>query len=228
MSRADESPHAALTSAFLTAAQGLGAVDSRTLCEAHDQTPVVEHELVFSLLLWETTLDQAVKAMLKLNEAFVDMNELRVCMPGDIAAVLGARYAQCERRCEVLVESLRQISALHPGSGIHELSEMNKRDAKKELLSVEALPRFAAARTLLLALDAHAFPMDTKLARELHKNGFVDDHSDPDALAAQLEHDIPSSDTAAIYSAMERWMHGEIEIEAVKRKKGTPASGRVS
>lgn len=164
------------------------------------------HELVFSMLLWESTMDNAVRAMQKIHEQFVDYNELRVAFPSEIESLLGARYQRGEDRSQRLHTALSMIFEKNQCLTLKPLLEMNKRDAREFLESLDALPRFVISRILLLGLDAHALPLDAKIARALHKAKLIQSAKNPDTIAVSMERVIRANQTLETYTRLERWL----------------------
>lgn len=195
----------------------LAAIGSKaewnTPVDALSQVPMPEwcdeplvHELIFSMFLWESTLENAQKVMAKIHEQFVDYNELRVCFPHEIEVLLGSRYQRAEDRSTRLIESLRAIFVLHQKLTLEPLREMGKRDARELLSSIESLPRFVVSRVMLLGLEAHALPLDAKIARALHKADLIGNAKDPDNIASTLERSIRANQTLETYTRLERWL----------------------
>ncbi|MBO6513081.1 MAG: hypothetical protein JJ974_03855 [Phycisphaerales bacterium] len=183
------------------------SVDALSLCAMPEwcAEPLV-HELIFSMFLWESTIENAQKVMGKIHDQFVDYNELRVCFPHEIEALLGSRYQRAEDRSIRLIESLRAIFDHHQMLTLEPLREMGKREARDFLSSIEALPRFVVSRVMLLGLEAHALPLDAKIARALHKAGLIANAKDPDNIASTLERSIRANQTLETYTRLERWL----------------------
>jgi len=182
-------------------------VDAESVCPSPEwcSEPLI-HELVFSMLMWESTMENAVKAMGKIHEHFVDYNELRVSFPHEIMAILGSRYQRAEDRSVRLLGALREIFHQNQRLSLEGLGGMSKREAKEYLSSIETLPRFVVSRILLLGLDAHAMPMDAKIARALSKAGLIKNAKNPDTIAVTLERAIRANQTLEVYTRMERWL----------------------
>ncbi len=182
-------------------------VDAESVCPSPEWcTDPLVHELVFSMMLWESSIENAVKAMAKIHAEFVDYNELRVCFPHEIEALLGSRYQRAEDRSTRLIDSLRQIYFTHQRLTLEPLREMSKREARDFLVSIESLPRFVVSRILLLGLEAHALPMDAKIARALHKADLIKSAKNPDTIAVTLERSIRANQSLETYTRMERWL----------------------
>ena len=182
-------------------------VDALSLCpnERWCAEPLI-HELVFSMLLWESTMENAIKAMGKIHEHFVDYNDLRVSFPDEIEALLGSRYQRAQDRSVRLLDALREIFLKYQRLTLEPLREMNKREAKEFLTSIESLPRFVVSRVMLLGLDAHAFPIDAKILRALHKAKIIPGSKNADSIAVVLERSIRANQSLETYTRLERWL----------------------
>ncbi len=182
-------------------------VDAASVCPMPGwcDEPLI-HELVFSMLLWESTMENAVKVMGKIHEQFVDYNELRVAFPHEIQELLGSRYQRAEDRSVRLIGALRSIFLTYQKLTLEPLREMSKREAREALLTLEVLPRFVVSRILLLGLDAHALPLDAKIARALHKAELFKSSKNPDAIATTLERVIRANQSLETYTRLERWL----------------------
>lgn len=182
-------------------------VDALSLCPSEQWcTEPLIHELVFSMLLWESTMENAIKAMYKIHEHFVDYNDLRVSFPDEIEALLGSRYQRAQDRSIRLLDALREIFFKYQRLTLEPLREMNKREAKEFLTSLESLPRFVVSRLMLLGLDAHAFPIDAKILRALHKAEIIPGSKNADSVAIVLERSIRANQTLETYTRLERWL----------------------
>jgi len=158
------------------------------------------------MLLWESTMENAIKAMGKIHEHFVDYNDLRVSFPDEIEALLGSRYQRAQDRSVRLLDALREIFLKYQRLTLEPLREMNKREAKEFLTSIESLPRFVVSRVMLLGLDAHAFPIDAKILRALHKAKIIPGSKNADSIAVVLERSIRANQSLETYTRLERWL----------------------
>lgn len=226
------SPDRIVNTDELLGAIGAATIDDEPVSAAHlspdtlGQCDPLVHELVFSMLLWEAAIDQAQRGMEKLRESFVDCNELRVCLPHEIADILGGRYPRLEERCERLVASLRWIFSRSQALTLEPIRDLNKRDARNELLSVDAIPRFVASRVLLIGLEAHAFPIDEKLARSMHKARLVEQAREPERISSELERDIRAGEALGLYTRLERWLIEHDKQVALERSQKRSVKNR--
>ncbi len=160
-------------------------------------------QFLYSFLLWEGGARHAQVAAARLQEALVDVNDLRVCTPSELAGLLPSRYPRAQERCERLLTALDAIYQLENRVHLTHLAEMTKRDARAWLDALPGIPRFVVSRVALLALDAHAFPLDERLVRWLRKQKVSLDGTGADDIAARLERRIRAGDARAIYLAIE-------------------------
>ncbi|MEM0983257.1 MAG: hypothetical protein AAGI17_04835 [Planctomycetota bacterium] len=162
-------------------------------------------ELVRALLQWEASHSQARAAYQRLLSSVIDYTELRICFPADVAKVLGPRYPRVEERCERLRCALNDIAAREQSLSLARLGEMNKRDAKQYVESIEGLPKFVAARVVLFGLGGHAFPLDDRLLDHLIGAELFEPDTDVDSAAAKIERALRAGEAADGYDLLELW-----------------------
>ncbi len=160
-------------------------------------------ELLYVFLHWEAGSEHATGAMERLASAFVDVNELRVCHPSEVASILGVRYPKGLERSERLAAALRGIYDRENVLGLESLREMSKRDARGYLESLAGVPRFVAARVLLLRLEGHAMPVDARLLAMLRGEKVQVGTNDPDEACGKLERAVRAADARDVYLALE-------------------------
>lgn len=160
-------------------------------------------ELVFSFMLWETTTKHADASMLKLNEAFIDLNELRISLPDELAAIVGSRCPRGAERTLRLRMALNEIFLLEHSMSLARLCELPKRDARQYLIDLPGMPAFVASRVCLLALGAHTFPLDDRLRQVLVSNKAADPSHKTDSCASWLERQFRAGEAAGAYLKLE-------------------------
>lgn len=165
----------------------------------------VLHELVYSMLLWEATPSQALNALKRLLGAVVDYNELRICMPDEIAGLLGPRYPLVEERAARLKAALHHVYNLEHEVTLARLPGLSKREARAYLDALEGVPPFVAARVTLVALGGHAAPLDQRLYDLLVAHGAIDEEPDLPSAASKLERAVRASDSAELFALLDAW-----------------------
>lgn len=167
------------------------------------------NELVVSMLLWEASAAHAAKAIERINEELVGLNELRVCLPEELSTIIGVRMPRSLERAQRLIAVLNEIYDRENALTLAKLREMNKRDAQEYLSSIDGLPPYAAARVILFGMDWHAFPLDERLAKMLSVEGVITPGDPVEQQNAQLERGVRASDSARAYSLIERWAQNQ-------------------
>lgn len=169
----------------------------------------VVEELIFSFMLWDASTPQARTAMKKLQEAYVDANELRISFPPEIVQVLGERYPHAAERSERLRACLGDIYRREHGVSLAPLLEMSKREARAYLESLEGIPSFVAARVVLVALEGHAIPVDHRLVSLLMRSSVTDQTASPESVQSWLERQISADQAAATHAMLQAWSDEE-------------------
>jgi hypothetical protein len=188
----------------------------KRLHTAHDVSPVdpaqasrpeqanaILWQLVFSILAWECSPTRAANPTGKLHTAVVDYNEMRVCLPDELASMIGDRYPRARERAVRLRSVLNDIFRREHSVTLDHLVAMNKRDARAYLDGLEGCPPYAAARVALLELDGHAMPVDDRLLAVLRDEDAVPENSTPQTAAAWLERQLRAGEARATYLMLE-------------------------
>ncbi|MEO0483657.1 MAG: hypothetical protein AAF138_08525 [Planctomycetota bacterium] len=173
--------------------------------EAPEDADPLLHQLVFSILLWETTSNQAATAHKRLLAAVVDYNELRICLPDDLVQIMGDRVAIVRERAVRLRSTLNAVYEREHALTLEPLASMGKREARTYLETLEGCPRFAAARVVMLELGGHAAPVDDRLHALLVRQGLIPDGADIDTATAWLERKIRAADGSTPFHLLEAW-----------------------
>jgi len=188
------------------------------------QRPICEdsltNELVFSMLLWESSFDHALKAVERIHEELVDLNELRVCTPDELASILGVRMPRSSERASRLIRVLNEIYSRENTLFLQSLSEKTKREVQDYLESIDGLPSFAISRVILLALNWHAFPLDERLAKLLAAKDIVTQSSSLGQQGAELERGVRASDALRTYTHIEHWAHSQRSTSRARNSTG--------
>lgn len=162
-------------------------------------------ELVFSFLLWESTTTLARSARLRLQTELVDYNELRVCLPNELAELVGPRDPRGEERAQRLRATLSEIYRREHAITLVPLVSAGKREAKLYLESLEGITPFVVARTLVVALGGHAVPVDDRLRDLLAGEGIVEPGTPVDVVTGWLERQVRSADAAQTAMMLQAW-----------------------
>lgn len=178
-------------------------------------------ELVYSILMWEASSNQAKAAFKRLHEAFVDYNDLRAAIDEEIVDVLGEKFPLAMERARRLRAALHDIYRRQHGVSLGHLVDLSKRDAKAYLESLEGVPVFASHRVLLGELHVHAVPVDERLRDLLAAEGVLDEANDVNSATSFLERNIHAEETLQAAASLQAW--SDDEGQPPKREKRAPA-----
>jgi hypothetical protein len=186
--------------------------------EGHDPLVV---EFVQSFLAWEAGTARAEAALKRLLHAVVDYNELRVCLPDELARILGERYPRALDRAARLRAALNDLYRREHAVTFQPLTGMPKRDARLYLDALDGVPPFVAARMTLLTLGGHAFPADDRILVALKEEQAAPPDLPIDGAESWLERQFRSGEAVGAYLLIEGWLN-----ERTARRAGaerTPA-----
>ncbi|MBU6414203.1 MAG: hypothetical protein KGS45_12100 [Planctomycetes bacterium] len=184
-----------------------------------DADPVVR-EVMYSLLLWETTSSNARSAFRKLTETFLDVNHLRVAMPDEIGAALGERYPKALERASRLRAVLFDVFKRENGLAMSRVTAASKRDARTYLDSLEGMPPFAAARVAAVSMGVHAFPVDDRLLRLLTQEKVVEPALSAAEAGRWLEHHVPVAESEGLVDLLQHWSDTSATAKAEQDASG--------
>lgn len=197
MSTADLEP--TLKSLFKSLRSTYGAPEA----PAAPEDPI--DEFLWAFLVWETSTSKAENALKRIQSTVVDINELRVSLPGEIIAMLGERYPLVEERAVRMRAALDDIFRREHAVSLASLKSLGKREAKQYLDSIDAIPGYVSSRVTLIALGGHAAPLDQRtldlmMAEEIFEPGT----SIEDATAA-LTRVIKAADSMESFLLLQAW-----------------------
>lgn len=159
-------------------------------------------QVVWSLLLWESSASKAERALEAILEEIADINELRVCLPGEMVGMIGSRYPRAEERSRRMRACLQSIYEREHKMVLGVLETVTKRDARAMLDGIEGMVPFVASRVMLLELGGHAFPMDGRLC--VLSRGLLGVSDKPEELSSRLERVLRAGEIAPAYRCLER------------------------
>lgn len=170
-------------------------------------------EIVFSMLLWESSLAQARSAYKRLQEHVADFNELRVCFAWEMVPMLGERYPLASERCVRIKSVLQDIFKRQNRLSLESILQMPREEAAAYVSSLEGLPPFAAARVTRYRLELPAIPVDQRLYTLLAEAGVLAEGEACDGLyrhaSAVLERQLKGSDADEACRLFQAWSDDE-------------------
>jgi endonuclease III len=186
----------------------------------------VLRELVRSYLLWESTTAKADAAMRRIDDAVVDINELRVCLTDEVVSILGTGLSRVEERATRLRATLHDVFQREHCLRLSHLADRSRKDARQYLMSLAGVPEFVAARVALLRLGIHAMPVDERTLACLKHAKAVDPDADVIAAASHLDRAVKSGDGPLAHRAIQAWVDDTSAV--VVRSGKAPATRKTA
>lgn len=162
-------------------------------------------QLVYSFLLWDCTTSRADNAFKRLEDTYVDMNDLRVSRTEEIMGVLGKTYPRADERVARIKASLRDVYLREHAVSLASLREGGKREARKYLESLEGMHHFVAARVALLAMDSHAVPIEERLYAKFLKAGIFEPDTPIEKAIGSIERHVKASEGLDTYLILQAY-----------------------
>lgn len=166
-------------------------------------TDALVYQLVYSMLLWESSHASAFACLESIRAGVVDFNELRVCSVEEVVALLPKDCPRREERADRLLACLNAVFLREHGLSLGVLNTVSKREARQYLDAIGALPAFVAARIVLVSLGGHALPVDGRILRALGEHGVAMDGADEAEAGSRLERAVRAADSARVYGLLE-------------------------
>lgn len=162
-------------------------------------------QLVYSFLLWDCSTNRADNAFKRLEDTYVDMNDLRVSRTEEIMGVLGKTYPRADERVARIKAALRDVYLREHAVSLASLREGGKREARKYLESLEGMHHFVAARVALLAMDSHAVPIEERLYAKFLKAGIFEPDTPIEKATGSIERHVKASEGLETYLILQAY-----------------------
>lgn len=151
-------------------------------------------QLIIGILSGCTSLIKAQTIFRKLRQQVVDLNELRVTPPMELAEMIGDAVPLAREKAQRIVDSLNAIRRRQDSLELGFLKQRGRREAREYLESLEGVDRAAAASVVLYSLGGHAIPVDDLTLYVLQKEDVVDPDASPAEVQAFIERHVNASD----------------------------------
>lgn len=187
-------------------------------CACHGD-PVLR-EFVRSFLAWDASLVKADNALKRIDQAVVDINEFRVCMPDEMCQIVGPNYPRVEERCQRLRSALNDVYKREHRVSLAQLADKSKRAAREYLDGLAGIVPYVSARTVLVALGGHAFPLDSRSHQKLVQADVLDEGMTPEDASAWMERSVRAGEALAAYGLIQAWCDSADKPAARRAKAG--------
>ncbi len=170
----------------------------RSLKKRHGKVKAVVFDdpveaIVYAIISENVRSSKARSIRRRINEHFINLNDLRVSRTEEISEVLGSDSAATRRTADRLTEVLNAIFHKFDKVGMEELKEMGKRQGRKELEKFQAAGQFALNYCFLTAIGGHAIPLTPRMIEYLKADDLVDPAATDEDIASFLERQISAS-----------------------------------
>ncbi len=184
----------------------------------------VEYALIYSMI-GEYLSESATKsAMEKLDQCFVDFNDLRVSRADEVVEMLGEDTPVTRQISATINKVLNGIYNSYNKVSLEALKKMGKRPAKQILEKIEGISRFTVDYCMLTSLGGHAIPLTNTMVDYLKDNELVDPEADQQQIEGFLTKQIPAKNGYDFYA----FLRTESESEESRKKKKVAATKKKS
>jgi hypothetical protein len=172
---------------------------------------------ILSYLIWDGITSRADLALKRIQSHCIDYNEFRVCDIPELITLIGKTYPRAEERAHRLLLGLNEVYRREHEVSLDNCVKLTKREARKYLESIESIPQFVAARTALVAADAHAIPVDERTLEKLLEYNAVPENSSCESAASFIERHVKAADSAQTHAMLQDWSEGNIKVAPPKK-----------
>jgi len=163
-------------------------------------------QLIEGILAINTTVYKARGVLTKLLQQMVDLNELRVTPPMELAALIGSGVPMAAQKSQWIVDALNDIRKRQEMLDLGFLRDRGRREAREYLESLTGVDKSVAAYVVLCSLGGHAIPVDDLTLFVLRKNEIVDDSADGVTVQHFLERHISAADARAFTELLGKYV----------------------
>ncbi len=167
------------------------------------------HQLIIAILAENTSDAKAIALFGKICEQMVDLNELRVTPPLELADMIGNAVPQAREKAECIVRVLNEIRARQDTLDLSFLKQRGRREAREYLESLEGAGSAAAASVVVHSLGGHAIPVDYLTVYVLRKEDVVEGSATAAEVQSFLERHVPAADGRMFVTLLNRHVSTE-------------------
>lgn len=167
----------------------------------------------------------AAAACQALLQSYVDLNELRVATPREMADCWPKDFPGAAQKGEGLTRALNRLFEYSYQMSLDHMKEVPRRELRQHLLGLGLSP-YAAARVLLALFDQPAIPVDSTLVEALELDGLLPRGAALADVQALLERLVPPRLAGAAHAFLRAYVERSLPAVERKRKKEAQAAAR--
>ncbi|MCG3138705.1 MAG: hypothetical protein HJJLKODD_02573 [Phycisphaerae bacterium] len=145
---------------------------------------------------------RCLQALQRLHRHVVDLNDLRVSTPAELALLLQRDVRDSVARATSLVRTLNTLYEKENKVSLRELKTKNKKERQDYLTSLGTLSPYAVACTLLMGFNDHVIPLDESMLQLLQKQNLVEADADLATVQQWLQKQINAKDARSFYGVL--------------------------
>ena len=173
--------------------------------------------IVYAIISENMESESARSIYKKMEDHFVDQNDLRVSREEEIMDVFGGKNEEANKTAKLLRKVLGAILEKYESVGLTKLKEMGKRQAKTELQAIECLSPFVVNYCFLTSLAGHAIPLTEQMIEFLKDEELVHPESTDEQIEGFLERQISAANAYEFYTLLKQ------ESKKTRKKKTNKA-----
>ena len=178
--------------------------------------------LLESILQADATLAQAQAALETLRQEYVDLNDLRVSPPREIAEIIGEDYPRARDKAAMVTTVLSNLMESAGALSLESLRELPKRELRRRLTEM-GLDPFASAAVVLRVFAGHAVPVDASVVDALQAEGMVHASSGVEDVQGFLERIVSQKDAPEVHEALRAYVEKQPKVLS-RHRHSAPAS----
>ena len=163
----------------------------------------VAHELLRFILMEEADQTSVDKAMKRFSQDFVDLNEVRVSFPREIAEVM-PEVSHPEQKASRVTRVFNGIFLSHNTMTWDFLRTMGVREVRQFFEKLDGGGEVLAAAAVLLLSGGHAVPADADVTRTLSRLGLTVEGEDTASLQSFLERAVARNEGYETWALLHR------------------------
>ena len=194
----------------------------RELKQKHAKPELVYYDepldaIVYAIVSEKMSVNAAAAALKRFAAYFVDVNDLRVSRPDEIADELGEDTAGMRATALTLTRTLNAVFYKYHTASLMPLKKTGKKPARQILEELDGITPFAIDYCMLTSLTAHAVPLTERMIEYLKVNELVDPEADDQQIRSFLARQISAERGYGFYAMLRR----ESEARRATKKKKT-------
>ncbi len=179
--------------------------------------------VIFAVLSEHIEASAARTAIKKFKKHFVDHNDLRVSRTEEVLDVLGGTGPQLRSIAHTMSAVLRAVYDKFNSVSLMSLTEIGKRQARKDMEKLKGITPFVVSYCFLTALNGHAIPVTKKMTEYLRDLELIHPKATTHDVEGFLERQISVNNAYECYTLIR-----EASEKFKKTKKKEPKKAKTS